>query len=136
MRYLPTGPFRPPKHYATLIQRAAFRFRFCLEQDQTPKESHCHCRSANSTDKLFPSPPKEANRKNALSGTKLPPGIVNVHLPPPKLSRRDDCLGRAYHLAHNQARTKGAPRYTTKVPFTFLELSLYGYTYRSAGLRG
>ena len=33
---------------------------------------------------------EDANRKKALSGTKLPPGIVNVHLPPPKLTSRDD----------------------------------------------
>ena len=33
---------------------------------------------------------EETNRKKALSGTKLPPGIVNVHLPPPKLTSRDD----------------------------------------------
>ena len=33
---------------------------------------------------------EEANRKKALSGTKLPPGIVNVHLPPLKLTSRND----------------------------------------------
>ena len=33
---------------------------------------------------------EEENRKKALSGTKLPPGTVNVHIPPPKLTSRND----------------------------------------------
>ena len=33
---------------------------------------------------------EEENRKKALSGTKLPPGIVNVHLPPLKLTSHDN----------------------------------------------
>ena len=33
---------------------------------------------------------EEGNRKKALSGTKLPPGFVNVRMPPPKLTSRDN----------------------------------------------
>ena len=33
---------------------------------------------------------EEENRKKALSGTKLPPGIVDVRIPPPKLTGRDE----------------------------------------------
>ena len=46
---------------------------------------------------------EEANRKKALSGTKLPPGIVNVRIPPPKLTSRDD-LHRPSPLSCSQPR--------------------------------
>ena len=38
---------------------------------------------------------EEENRKKALSGTKLPPGIVNVRMPAPKLTGRDDSHRRS-----------------------------------------
>lgn len=51
---------------------------------RTTKKSQRGKRAA--IDKLI----EKENRKKALSGTKLSPGIVNVRIPPPKLTSRDD----------------------------------------------